>query len=83
MAARRQAETMSRQPVADVGADGFGMHSPGQLRPGMKIEHPRFGAGTIQNIDTESADPRITVMFSNVDVKTLLLKFAKFKIIAQ
>lgn len=57
------------------------LHSAEMLQAGMKIEHSRFGTGTITNIDTDSTDHRITVVFDNVGEKTLLLKFAKFKII--
>ena len=57
------------------------MHQPENLHEGMKIEHSRFGTGTIQKVDTQSADARITVLFTNVGEKTLLLKFAKFNII--
>jgi DNA helicase-2/ATP-dependent DNA helicase PcrA len=47
----------------------------------MKIEHSRFGTGTITKVDSQSADARIVVQFTNVGEKTLLLKFAKFNII--
>lgn len=59
----------------------LGQHISSELQAGMKIEHSRFGTGTITNIDTDSTDHRITVVFDNVGEKTLLLKFAKFKII--
>lgn len=59
----------------------LGQHISSELQAGMKIEHSRFGTGTITNIDTNSTDHRITVVFDNVGEKTLLLKFAKFKII--
>ena len=57
------------------------LHTPDELNVGMTIEHSRFGRGVITAIDTESFDPKITVMFSNVDTKVLLLKFAKFSIV--
>ncbi|MCM1518603.1 MAG: UvrD-helicase domain-containing protein [Pseudoflavonifractor sp.] len=60
---------------------GQGVHSPAELRAGMEIEHERFGRGTISEIDTASADPRIKVEFKNTGSKTLLLKFAHFNII--
>lgn len=50
------------------------------LREGMRIEHARFGSGTITAIDTSMADARITVDFDNVGSKVLLLKFARFQI---
>lgn len=56
-------------------------HNANELSVGMRIEHSRFGHGTITNIDTTSIDPKITVQFSNVDTKVLLLKFAKFNIV--
>lgn len=51
------------------------------LSEGLRIEHARFGAGTITSIDTSMADARITVEFDNVGSKVLLLKFAKFQIL--
>lgn len=53
------------------------------LSEGLRIEHARFGAGTISAIDTSMADARITVDFDNVGSKVLLLKFARFQIIDQ
>ena len=47
----------------------------------MNIEHNRFGRGHIVSIDRSSTDDRIVVSFSNVETKTLLLKFARFKIV--
>lgn len=57
------------------------MHQAEDLNVGMKIEHSRFGTGTITKVDSQSADARIVVQFTNVGEKTLLLKFAKFNII--
>lgn len=47
----------------------------------MNIEHSRFGKGTITDIDTSHDEPRITVEFSNLGQRTLLLKFARFQIL--
>lgn len=60
---------------------GFGLHTPEEVSAGMKIIHERFGAGTIMEVDTSVSNARIVVRFDNLDSKTLLLKFAKFKII--
>lgn len=56
-------------------------HNANELCTGMKIEHNRFGTGTILSIDTSSTDTRIIVNFDNVGQKILLLKYAKFNII--
>ncbi len=61
---------------------GFSLHSPSELIVGMEIEHPRFGVGKIVEVDTSQADARVRVCFSNVETKTLLLKFARFNIIS-
>lgn len=60
-----------------------GVHQASELSAGMVIEHPRFGKGTIIQVDSSQADARIVVDFANVDRKTLLLKFAKFNILKQ
>ena len=57
------------------------IHKAENLSVGMIIEHQRFGTGKITTIDTSSADARIIVEFANTGTKTLLLKFAHFKII--
>ncbi len=57
------------------------IHEANSLSIGMIIEHQRFGTGKITTIDTSSTDARIIVEFANTGTKTLLLKFARFKII--
>ena len=67
------------QPAADNG--DFGLHEVSELYQGMAIEHSRFGAGTIISIETGgSADAKIIVDFGDIGIKTLILKFARFKI---
>ncbi len=68
-------------PAAPASAGNEALHTPGELQPGMEIEHSRFGRGRIIEVDTSQPDARIRVKFDNVDVKTLLLKFAKFVIL--
>ena len=53
-----------------------------QLREGCQIEHQRFGVGTVTKIEGTGENTKATVTFRNVGTKQLLLKFAKFKIIA-
>ncbi len=52
------------------------------LREGCKIEHQRFGIGTVIKIEGTGENTKATVEFRNTGTKQLLLKFAKFKIIA-
>lgn len=46
---------------------------------GTKIEHVRFGIGTVMNVEGSGENEKATVDFQNVGRKTLLLKFARFK----
>ncbi len=77
-----QTASVSSRPAAPTvdSVGGFGLHTPDEVSAGMKIIHERFGAGTIQEVDTSASNARIVVRFDNLDSKTLLLKFAKFKI---
>lgn len=58
----------------------FSVHDTSELSPGMHIEHERFGPGMIEEVDTSGVNARIIVKFANLEIKTLLLKYAKFKI---
>ena len=51
------------------------------LREGCRIEHQRFGVGTVTRIEGTGENSKATVDFRNAGTKQLLLKFAKFKII--
>ncbi len=53
----------------------------GGLKPGVIVEHIRFGKGKIINIEGQLPNAKATVDFDNAGVKQLLLKFAKLKIL--
>jgi DNA helicase-2/ATP-dependent DNA helicase PcrA len=55
--------------------------SASELHEGCKIEHQRFGVGTVIKIEGTGENTKATVAFRNAGTKQLLLKFAKFKII--
>ena len=55
--------------------------SASDLHEGAKIEHQRFGVGTVVRIEGTGENTKATVEFRNAGTKQLLLKFAKFKII--
>ncbi len=64
-----------------TGSGNYGSHSASELAEGCLIEHSRFGNGKILSIDTSGADAKIMVSFGEVGTKTLLLKYAKFRIL--
>lgn len=57
-------------------------HNAASLEAGMRIEHAKFGLGTIEAVDNSGPDARITVNFDSSDTRTLMLKFAKFAIVS-
>lgn len=63
------------------GAGTYSTHTAGELAENMRIEHAKFGPGTIVNIDNSGPDARVTVEFDSTDTRTLMLKFAKFAIV--
>ena len=48
---------------------------------GQTIEHERFGKGTILGTEGSGENAKATVAFENAGTKTLLLKFARFRIV--
>lgn len=51
------------------------------LQEGMQVEHPKFGFGTVIKMDISGADRKAKINFSAVGEKTLLLSFAKLRIV--
>lgn len=76
---RRQSQRDEAPSPADPG--GMGLHSPSEVRVGMTIVHDRFGRGKVVDIEPDGMAPRFTVLFSGVERRKLLFKFARFQII--
>ena len=51
------------------------------LKVGDRIEHARFGLGTVEAIEGSGLDTKATVLFDNAGRKQLLLRFAQFKVL--
>ncbi|MFN3848685.1 MAG: ATP-dependent helicase [Spirosomataceae bacterium] len=51
------------------------------LKEGMKVEHPKFGFGLVKRMDINGTDRKATIQFDTQGEKTLLLSFAKLRII--
>ena len=56
-------------------------HSADEVNIGDRIKHEKFGIGVIESIGSISGEPSITVNFTELGIKRLLLKFAKFTIL--
>lgn len=48
---------------------------------GQRIEHERFGKGTVVRVEGAAENAKATIAFDNVGEKTLLLKFARFRVL--
>mgnify|MGYP004681982911 CR=1 FL=1 len=60
----------------------FASSAAGSLSEGCRIEHQRFGIGTVLKIEGSGENTKATVEFQNAGTKQLLLKFAKFTILS-
>ena len=63
-----------------LAASSAGSSSCG-LQEGMKIEHQRFGRGTVLKIEGTGENTKATVEFVHSGTKQLLLKYAKFTVV--
>ena len=59
----------------------FEASDTGGLQTGMKVEHPKFGKGKVMVVEGNGSNKKATVFFNGVGQKSLLLRFAKLKII--
>ena len=56
---------------------GDTMPVSGDYTVGQRVEHPKFGVGIVQRIETLATDHKLVVAFDGAGEKTLLAKFAK------
>ena len=80
---RIMGDTASSSSVASTGSSASKASSAaGSLCEGCRIEHQRFGIGTVLKIEGTGENTKATVEFQNAGTKQLLLKFAKFTILS-
>lgn len=80
---RIMGDTASSSSVALAGSSTSKASSAaGSLSEGCRIEHQRFGIGTVLKIEGAGENTKATVEFQNAGTKQLLLKFAKFTILS-
>ena len=77
----QNAKPVASQFMADP-KPAFASSSAGSLSEGCRIEHQRFGIGTVLKIEGTGENTKATVEFQNAGTKQLLLKFAKFTILS-
>ena len=83
---RIMGDTASSSSVASAGSSASkasqASSAAGSLSEGCRIEHQRFGIGTVLKIEGTGENTKATVEFQNAGTKQLLLKFAKFTILS-
>jgi len=72
----RKSATIRHTPSPD-----FQPSDPALLKEGSKIEHPKFGFGKVKLLDTNGSNSKAKVEFEKAGEKTLLLSFAKLRIL--
>ncbi|GAB3180259.1 ATP-dependent helicase [Telluribacter humicola] len=83
-------KNMSQRPAAPSKPAAASNHVPSSdftpsdtsgLTEGQRVEHPKFGFGVVSKVDINGTDRKAVVKFDSVGEKTLLLSFAKLRIL--
>ncbi|MBN2639687.1 MAG: UvrD-helicase domain-containing protein [Bacteroidales bacterium] len=75
---RRNLKPIDNSQVQDKAFTG---DDTGALAPGMDVEHIKFGRGKVISVEGNGPNQKATVHFNSVGTKSLLLRFAKLKIV--
>jgi len=68
-------------PKGITPSENFEASDTSGLKEGMRVEHPKFGEGSVIQMQVEGANRKAKVSFDHFGEKTLLLSFAKLRII--
>lgn len=74
----------SLQPIESVTGRGESVETvgpPSHLKVGYNVEHDRFGKGKVTHLEGTGADLKATIFFPRHGSKTVLLRFAKLKVL--
>ncbi len=80
----KKTQPETRQPVQmkiHTPSPDFKPSNTNNLQAEQLVEHPKFGFGKVQKIETEGLNRKATIQFEHFGEKTLLLSFAKLRII--
>ncbi len=76
----------SLKPISSVTSPGKSNSPagpPSHLKVGFNVEHDRFGKGKVTKLEGSGSDTKATIFFPRHGSKTVLLRFAKLKVIDQ
>lgn len=71
----------SKKVVEHVPSGDFVASDTSNLQEGMKVEHQKFGFGTVMKIEGSAHNPIATVLFEKNGEKKIMLNYAKLRIV--
>lgn len=81
----RRIKKNTQQPAQHIRTNtmpvDFKPSNTGHIEVGMQVAHLKFGRGTVCQLDVSGPTQKATIDFTNFGEKTLLLSFAKLKIL--
>lgn len=57
------------------------VNNTGEISAGVRVIHEKFGEGIVRSLEDTASDKKATVEFATHGTKTLLLKFAKLRVL--
>jgi len=78
-----QEVTSNQLPERPADAASYRVQNPNDLSEGMRVMHIKFGPGTIASLDIRPAGSRARITFDNFGDKTMMLSFAKLKVLKE
>ncbi|WP_266368974.1 ATP-dependent helicase [Tellurirhabdus rosea] len=79
--AQKTARQQPQMNVAHTPSADFAPSDTAALAVGMKVEHAKFGFGTVKALDINGTERKAVIAFDKAGEKTLLLSFAKLRIV--
>jgi DNA helicase-2/ATP-dependent DNA helicase PcrA len=67
--------------VAHVPSADFVASDTSQLQAGQKVEHQKFGFGTVSSVEGSAHNPVATIVFEKNGEKKIMLNYAKLRIV--
>ena len=67
--------------VAHVPSADFVASDTSQLQAGQKVEHQKFGFGTVSSVEGSAHNPVATILFEKNGEKKIMLNYAKLRIL--
>ncbi len=66
--------------TVDYSEGQWGVDELPPLEQDMRVEHPIFGAGTIQRVEGAGESTKLRIRFDRVGMKTIMLKYAQLRL---